>query len=77
MAAGVFLANMGVASLSFPYAVASMTWAGGVTAGMIAYVVSFYTLYLMLDLHVVGEQRFNRYRELGQFAYGAVLGSVI
>ncbi|KAK9861707.1 hypothetical protein WJX84_002703 [Apatococcus fuscideae] len=26
MAAGVFLANMGVASLTFPYAMASMTW---------------------------------------------------
>ncbi|KAK9861705.1 hypothetical protein WJX84_001624 [Apatococcus fuscideae] len=72
MAAGVFLANMGVASLTFPYAMASMTWVGGIIAGGIAYFASFYTLYLMLDLHVVGDRRFNRYRELGEFAFGRV-----
>lgn len=71
MAANVYLATMGVAILNLPYAMAELTWVGGVTSGVIAYVVSFYTMYLMLRLHEHKGRRFNRYRELGELAFGA------
>ncbi|KAK9839961.1 hypothetical protein WJX74_001134 [Apatococcus lobatus] len=70
MASNVYLATMGVAILNLPYAMASITWVGGVVSGVIAYMVSFYTMYLMLELHEHKGRRFNRYRELGELAFG-------
>lgn len=71
MASNVYLATMGVAILNLPYAMGSMTWVGGVVSGVVAYLVSFYTMYLMLELHEHKGRRFNRYRELGELAFGA------
>ena len=70
MASNTYLATMGLAILNLPYAMGSMTWVGGVVSGVIAYLISFYTLYLMLELHEHKGRRFNRYRELGELAFG-------
>ena len=70
MGLNTYLATMNLAILNLPYAMGSMTWVGGVVSGVISYLVSFYTLYLMLDLHEHKGRRFNRYRELGELAFG-------
>lgn len=70
MAASVYLGTMGVAALNWPHAMASLTWAGGVTTSVLAFCISYYTLYLMLEMHERDGRRCNRYRELGKLAFG-------
>ncbi len=70
MAASVYLGTMGVAALNWPHAMASLTWAGGVTTSVFAFSISYYTLYLMLELHEREGRRCNRYHELGKLAFG-------
>ncbi|KAK9831182.1 hypothetical protein WJX74_006475 [Apatococcus lobatus] len=71
MAASIYLGTMGVAALNWPHAMASLTWVGGVITNVLAFFISFYTLYEMLEMHEMKGRRCNRYRELGRLAFGA------
>ncbi|KAK9865226.1 hypothetical protein WJX84_001110 [Apatococcus fuscideae] len=72
MAASIYLGTMGVAALNWPHAMASLTWVGGVITNVLAFFISFYTLYEMLEMHEMKGRRCNRYRELGRLAFGGI-----
>ncbi|KAK1438163.1 hypothetical protein QVD17_03966 [Tagetes erecta] len=68
-------AMVGAGVLSLPYAVSELGWGFGVTALVMSWVITLYTLWQMVEMHeTVPGKRFDRYHELGQYAFGEKLG---
>ncbi|THG04636.1 hypothetical protein TEA_022052 [Camellia sinensis var. sinensis] len=71
-------AMVGAGVLSLPYAMSELGWGPGVAVLVISWVVTFYTLWQMVEMHeMVPGKRFDRYHELGQHAFGEKLGLYI
>ncbi|GAB2280585.1 hypothetical protein Dimus_015215 [Dionaea muscipula] len=68
-------AMVGAGVLSLPYAMASLGWGPGITVMLLSWIITFYTLWQMVEMHeMVPGKRFDRYHELGQHAFGEKLG---
>ncbi|XP_072980241.1 lysine histidine transporter-like 6 [Typha angustifolia] len=66
---------VGAGVLSLPYAMAHLGWGPGTLALVLSWCITLYTLWLMIELHeCVPGKRFDRYRDLGQHAFGPRLG---
>ncbi|KAI8541363.1 hypothetical protein RHMOL_Rhmol08G0054400 [Rhododendron molle] len=71
-------AMVGAGVLGLPYAMAELGWGPGVAVLVISWVVTLYTLWQMVEMHeMVPGRRFDRYHELGQYAFGEKLGLYI
>ncbi|WOH05034.1 hypothetical protein DCAR_0624446 [Daucus carota subsp. sativus] len=69
---------VGAGVLSLPYAMSELGWGPGVAVLVISWVVTLYTLWQMVEMHeMVPGRRFDRYHELGQYAFGEKLGLYI
>jgi amino acid permease len=61
--------------LGLPSAMADLTWGPGVVVLALSWVITFFTLWQMVQMHeMVPGKRFDRYHELGQQAFGKKLG---
>ncbi|XP_018857248.2 lysine histidine transporter 2-like [Juglans regia] len=68
-------AMVGASVLSLPYAMSHLGWGPGVTILLLSWVITLYTLWQMVEMHeMVPGKRFDRYHELGQYAFGEKLG---
>nr|CAD1826701.1 unnamed protein product [Ananas comosus var. bracteatus] len=68
-------AMVGAGVLSLPYAMAHLGWGPGTLALVVSWCITLYTLWLMIELHeCVPGKRFDRYRDLGEHAFGPRLG---
>ncbi|KAL5717747.1 Lysine histidine transporter 1 [Ranunculus cassubicifolius] len=68
-------AMVGAGVLSLPYALSELGWGPGITALILSWVITSYTLWQMIELHeMVPGKRFDRYHELGQHVFGEKLG---
>jgi len=66
---------VGAGVLSLPYAMAELGWGPGVTILILSWIITFYTLWQMVEMHeMVPGVRFDRYHELAQHAFGDKLG---
>ncbi|XP_055805378.1 lysine histidine transporter 1-like [Solanum dulcamara] len=66
---------VGAGVLSLPYAMSQLGWGPGVTVLVISWIITLYTLWQMVEMHeMVPGKRFDRYHELGQYAFGEKLG---
>ncbi|GFP84938.1 lysine histidine transporter 1 [Phtheirospermum japonicum] len=71
-------AMVGAGVLSLPYAMSNLGWGPGVTVMVISWIITLYTLWQMVEMHeMVPGRRFDRYHELGQYAFGEKLGLYI
>ncbi|KAK0591638.1 hypothetical protein LWI29_005285 [Acer saccharum] len=71
-------AMVGVGVLGLPYAMAQLGWGPGVAMLVLSWVITLYTLWQMVEMHeMVPGRRFDRYHELGQYAFGEKLGLYI
>ncbi|XP_031121448.1 lysine histidine transporter 2-like [Ipomoea triloba] len=71
-------AMVGAGVLSLPYAMSEMGWGPGVAMMVLSWAITLYTLYQMVEMHeCVPGRRFDRYYELGQYAFGERLGLFI
>ncbi|KAL9998583.1 putative amino acid transporter, transmembrane domain-containing protein [Helianthus debilis subsp. tardiflorus] len=67
-------AMVGAGILGLPYAMSELGWEPGVSMLVISWVISLYTLWQMVQMHeMVPGKRFERYHELGQYAFGEKL----
>ncbi|KAG4118794.1 hypothetical protein ERO13_D11G039200v2 [Gossypium hirsutum] len=68
-------AMVGAGVLGLPYACSLLGWGPGVAIMVLSWVITFYTLWQMVEMHeMVPGKRFDRYHELGQYAFGEKLG---
>ncbi|ONK57606.1 uncharacterized protein A4U43_C09F2210 [Asparagus officinalis] len=68
-------AMVGAGVLSLPYALAQLGWGPGVAVLILSWIITLYTLWQMVEMHeMVPGKRFDRYHELGQYAFGDKLG---
>lgn len=68
-------AMVGAGVLSLPSAMTYLGWGPGVAVLVLSWVITLYTLWQMLEMHeMVPGVRFDRYHELGQYAFGEKLG---
>ncbi|KAK4282273.1 hypothetical protein QN277_013670 [Acacia crassicarpa] len=68
-------AMVGAGVLSLPSALAALGWGPGVVVLILSWVITLYTLWQMVEMHeMVPGKRFDRYHELGQYAFGEKLG---
>ncbi|KAG8378522.1 hypothetical protein BUALT_Bualt08G0145800 [Buddleja alternifolia] len=68
-------AVVGAGVLGLPLVVARLGWYAGLIAIGVSWLVTWYTIWLLVQLHEsVAGQRFDRYTELGQHAFGKRLG---
>ncbi|ONK67095.1 uncharacterized protein A4U43_C06F15640, partial [Asparagus officinalis] len=68
-------AMVGAGVLSLPYAMAHLGWGPGSVALILSWSITLYTIWLMIELHeCIPGRRFDRYRDLGQHAFGPRLG---
>ncbi|PUZ49961.1 hypothetical protein GQ55_6G021500 [Panicum hallii var. hallii] len=68
-------AMVGAGVLSLPYAMSELGWGVGITALVLSWIITVYTLWQMVEMHeMVPGKRFDRYHELGQHAFGEKLG---
>ncbi|CAO2832959.1 unnamed protein product [Amaranthus hypochondriacus] len=68
-------AMVGAGVLSLPYAMSTLGWGPGVVILILSWIITLYTLWQMVEMHeMVAGRRFDRYHELGQFAFGDKLG---
>uniref|UniRef100_A0A803L7S8 Amino acid transporter transmembrane domain-containing protein n=1 Tax=Chenopodium quinoa TaxID=63459 RepID=A0A803L7S8_CHEQI len=66
---------VGAGILGLPYAMSQLGWGPGVTLLLVSWAITLYTLWQMIELHeAVPGKRFDRYHELGQYAFGEKLG---
>ncbi|OWM90580.1 hypothetical protein CDL15_Pgr014883 [Punica granatum] len=66
---------VGAGVLGLPYAMAELGWGPGVTILVLSWIITLFTLWQMVQLHeAVPGKRFDRYHELGQYAFGEKLG---
>ncbi|CAI8584715.1 unnamed protein product [Vicia faba] len=71
-------AMVGAGVLSLPYAMSQLGWGPGVTILVLSWFITLYTLWQMVEMHeMVPGKRFDRYHELGQYAFGEKLGLYI
>ncbi|KFK37638.1 hypothetical protein AALP_AA3G009100 [Arabis alpina] len=71
-------AIVGAGVLALPYAMSELGWGPGVLVLILSWVITLYTLWQMIEMHEMFEgQRFDRYHELGQEAFGKRLGLYI
>lgn len=71
-------AMVGAGVLSLPYAMANLGWGPGVVILILSWIITLYTLWQMVEMHeMVPGKRFDRYHELGQYAFGEKLGLYI
>lgn len=68
-------AMVGAGVLGLPYACSLLGWGPGVAIMVLSWVITLYTLWQMVEMHeMVPGKRFDRYHELGQYAFGEKLG---
>ncbi|KAK4836128.1 hypothetical protein QYF36_018907 [Acer negundo] len=68
-------AMVGAGVLGLPYAMSQLGWGPGVAILVLSWVITLYTLWQMVEMHeMVPGRRFDRYLELGQYAFGEKLG---
>ncbi|XP_041010434.1 lysine histidine transporter 2-like [Juglans microcarpa x Juglans regia] len=68
-------AMIGASVLSLPYAMSHLGWGPGVTILLLSWVITLYTLWQMVEMHeMLPGKRFDRYHEVGQYAFGDKLG---
>ncbi|KAM1103134.1 hypothetical protein ACFX19_011872 [Malus domestica] len=68
-------AMVGAGVLSLPYAMSELGWGPGVAVMLLSWIITLYTLWQMVEMHeMVPGKRFDRYHELGQYAFGEKLG---
>ncbi|KAH6800966.1 lysine histidine transporter 1, partial [Perilla frutescens var. hirtella] len=68
-------AIVGAGVLGLPYAMAQLGWGPGITMLVLSWIVTLYSLWQMVEMHEMEDgQRFDRYHELGQHAFGDKLG---
>ncbi|KAI0491284.1 hypothetical protein KFK09_025544 [Dendrobium nobile] len=68
-------AMVGAGVLSLPYAMSELGWGPGVAVLVLSWVITLFTLWQMVEMHeMVPGKRFDRYHELGQYAFGEKLG---
>ncbi|KAL0905284.1 hypothetical protein M5K25_023693 [Dendrobium thyrsiflorum] len=68
-------AMVGAGVLSLPYAMSELGWGPGVAVLVLSWVITLFTLWQMVEMHeMVPGKRFDRYHELGQYAFGDKLG---
>ena len=48
-------------------------WPAGIVVLVLSWVISLYTLWQLVKMHEMDGRRFNRYHELGQYAFGMLL----
>ena len=60
--------------LQLPNTMVYLLWPGGVVLQVLSFVTTLYTLWQMCAMHEIKGKRFNRYHELGQYAWGQKLG---
>ncbi|CAN8235519.1 unnamed protein product [Cochlearia groenlandica] len=66
---------VGAGVLGLPFAMSQLGWGPGLVAIILSWVITFYTLWQMVELHEsVPGKRLDRYPELGQEAFGPRLG---
>ncbi|MED6220015.1 Lysine histidine transporter 2 [Stylosanthes scabra] len=71
-------AMVGAGVLSLPYAMSKMGWGPGTVALVLSWIITLFTLWQMVEMHeMVPGERFDRYHELGQYAFGEKLGLYI
>ncbi|KAE8694396.1 Lysine histidine transporter 2 [Hibiscus syriacus] len=71
-------AMVGAGVLSLPYAMSELGWGPGVAVLVLSWIITLYTLWQMVEMHeMVPGKRFDRYHELGQYAFGEKLGLYI
>ncbi|XP_047972202.1 lysine histidine transporter 1-like isoform X2 [Salvia hispanica] len=71
----IITAVVGAGVLSLPYAMSELGWGAGAAALVISWMITLYTLLIMVHMHeMVPGERFDRYHELGQRAFGDKLG---
>ncbi|KAJ1391569.1 Amino acid transporter, transmembrane domain [Sesbania bispinosa] len=71
-------AMVGAGVLGLPYAMSELGWGPGVTILILSWIITLYTLWQMVEMHeMVPGKRFDRYHELGQYAFGEKLGLYI
>ncbi|KAF8028281.1 hypothetical protein BT93_E1017 [Corymbia citriodora subsp. variegata] len=71
-------AMVGAGVLSLPYAMSELGWGPGVAVLVLSWIITLYTLWQMVQMHeMVPGRRFDRYHELGQYAFGKKLGLYI
>ncbi|PPS20069.1 hypothetical protein GOBAR_AA00449 [Gossypium barbadense] len=71
-------AMVGAGVLSLPYALSELGWGPGVFILVFSWIITLYTLWQMVEMHeIVPGKRFDRYHELGQYAFGEKLGLYI
>ncbi|XP_051122155.1 lysine histidine transporter-like 5 [Andrographis paniculata] len=70
-------AMVGAGVLGLPLVLARLGWYPGVLAILISWLLTWYTLWLLVQLHESAEpgKRFDRFNELGQHAFGERLGN--
>ncbi|XP_037474972.1 lysine histidine transporter 2-like [Triticum dicoccoides] len=68
-------AMVGAGVLTLPYAMSELGWGPGVAVMTLSWMMTLYTLWQMVEMHeMVPGKRFDRYHELGQYAFGETLG---
>ncbi|GAB2278812.1 Lysine histidine transporter 1 [Dionaea muscipula] len=68
-------AMVGAGVLGLPYAMSELGWGPGVVVLVLSWIITLYTLWQMVEMHeMVPGRRFDRYHELGQYAFGDKLG---
>ncbi|GLU02189.1 hypothetical protein SLE2022_194520 [Rubroshorea leprosula] len=68
-------AMVGAGVLSLPYAMSELGWGPGVVVLVLSWIITLYTLWQIVEMHeMVPGKRFDRYHELGQYAFGEKLG---
>ncbi|GMH31221.1 hypothetical protein Nepgr_033064 [Nepenthes gracilis] len=68
-------AMVGAGVLSLPYAMAYLGWGPGTMVMFISWCVTLHTMWQMIQLHeCIPGTRFDRYYDLGQYAFGPKLG---
>ncbi|KAK4801717.1 hypothetical protein SAY86_022204 [Trapa natans] len=68
-------AMVGAGVLGLPYAMAELGWGAGVTILVLSWIITLFTLWQMVEMHeAIPGRRFDRYHELGQYAFGERLG---
>ncbi|KAL6512155.1 hypothetical protein OROGR_021752 [Orobanche gracilis] len=69
-------AMVGAGVLGLPLVLARLGWIPGIIVIIISWLVTWYTVWLLVQLHESDTgQRFDRYTELGQHAFGPKFGS--
>ncbi|KAK7334434.1 hypothetical protein VNO80_26191 [Phaseolus coccineus] len=67
-------AMVGAGVLGLPYALSQLGWIPGVLMLVISWLLTFYTLWQLVEMHEMDGKRFDRYFEMGEHLYGPKKG---